>query len=302
MQSQILSTLSGVNQQSEATASDYFALLKPRVMSLVVFTGICGVLMAPGHIHPFLGFTAILCIAVGSGAAGCLNMWYDHDIDALMQRTRLRPIPQGRIHKDTALAFGVILSLGSVMILGVAVNWVASGLLAFTIFFYVVIYTMWLKRSTPQNIVIGGAAGALPPVIGWAAVSPSFAIEAWILFAIIFLWTPPHFWALALHKHQDYITAKVPMLPVTAGIEATKKQIVLYSWLLALGAMIPWGMGIATYRYGAISLFLNGIFILLAHQVRRSRESGTAMKLFGYSITYLFLLFLGLTLDHLFFS
>jgi heme o synthase len=301
MQSHTLSPLSGLSHESEATASDYFALLKPRVMSLVVFTGMCGLFMAPGHIHPLLGFVAILCIAVGSGAAGCLNMWYDHDIDAIMERTRTRPIPQGRIDKDTALAFGIILSLGSVMILGVAVNWIASGLLAFTIFFYMVIYTMWLKRSTPQNIVIGGAAGALPPVIGWYAVSPSFALEPWILFTIIFLWTPPHFWALALNKNQDYIDAKVPMLPVTAGLEVTKTHIVIYSWLLGLSALIPYGIGMASYHYGLVAGLLSGGFILLAHQVQGSKEGKTAMKLFGYSITYLFLLFLALTIDVLVF-
>lgn len=300
MQSQILPTLHGIYPQSEAMASDYFALLKPRVMSLVVFTGLCGLLMAPGHIHPFLGFVAILCIAVGSGAAGCLNMWYDHDIDAVMTRTRLRPIPRGCIHKDTALAFGIVLSLGAVMILGVAINWVAAGLLAFTIFFYMVIYTMWLKRSTPQNIVIGGAAGALPPVIGWAAVSPTLTFEPWILFAIIFLWTPPHFWALSLYKHEDYKAAKVPMLPVTSGLETTKKQIVLYSWLLGICALLPYALSMTSYYYGFAALVLNVIFIGLAYQVRYSNEMKSAIKLFAFSITYLFLLFLALTADGLF--
>jgi protoheme IX farnesyltransferase len=302
MQVQSIPTFSRSTPGSEAMASDYMALLKPRVMSLVIFTGLCGLLMAPGHIHPLLGFTAILCIAVGSGAAGCLNMWYDHDIDQIMERTRHRPIPSGRIQPEAALAFGIILSLGSIMILGVAVNWIAASLLAFTIFFYVVIYTVWLKRLTAQNIVIGGVAGAFPPVIGWLAVNPEGALEPWLLFAIIFLWTPPHFWALALNRYDDYRKAQVPMLPVTAGLESTRIQIVLYSWLLFGSALMPWILGMASYRYGMIASLLNVIFVVLAHYTHWSKNLRLAMKLFGFSITYLFLLFLSLTIDVVYFA
>jgi heme o synthase len=299
MQSQTYHSAAEIAHESEATASDYFALLKPRVMALVVFTGLCGLLMPQEQIHPILGFTAILCIAVGAGAAGCLNMWYDRDIDAIMTRTKTRPIPQGRISPDNALAFGLILSAGSVMILGVAINWLAAALLAFTIVFYVAIYTMWLKRWTPQNIVIGGAAGALPPVIGWAAASNSTPLEAWLLFAIIFLWTPPHFWALSLHRHEDYYKAQVPMLPITAGIQATKVQILLYSVLLTLTVMVPYWIDMATLFYGITALVLNVGFIVLAYQVYRASTTNVAMRLFGYSISYLFMIFLSLTIDHL---
>lgn len=278
---------------------DYIILLKPRVMSLVVFTALCGLLMAPGNIHPLLGIISILCITIGAGASGCLNMWYDRDIDLLMSRTKNRPIPQKRIKPANALAFGLILSIGSVIIMGTAINWLSASLLAFTIFFYAVIYSMWLKRSTPQNIVIGGAAGALPPVIGWAAVSNSTPMEAWILFAIIFLWTPPHFWALALYKNDDYVVAKIPMLPVVSGPLATKRQIVLYTLLLISATMTPVYLGTASIYYGAISGFLNILFLYLSLKVYYSNTPKQSMTLFWYSILYLFLIFTGLTIDKL---
>ena len=224
---------------------DYITLLKPRVMSLVIFTAFVGLVIAPVDIHPVIGFTALLCISVGAGAAGALNMRYDADIDRIMQRTRMRPIPAGRIPAGEALTFGTVLSIGSVAVLGLLVNWVAAGLLAFTIFFYVVIYTMWLKRLTPQNIVIGGAAGALPPVVGWAAATGSVSLESLVLFLIIFLWTPPHFWALSLYKADDYAKAGVPMLPVVAGHHETRRQIVIYSVILALSGLLPTLVGMA---------------------------------------------------------
>lgn len=281
------------------SVEDYWALLKPRVMSLVVFTGLCGLLMAPAHIHPILGLTAILCIAVGAGASGCLNMWFDRDIDALMVRTQDRPLPRGRIAPDNALAFGVVLAIGSVLVMGVGVGWIAAFWLAVTIAFYVFVYTIWLKRTTSQNIVIGGAAGALPPVIGWAAVTGTTPLEAWILFAIIFLWTPPHFWALSLYRHEDYRRARIPMLPVTAGIPATKRQIVFYSILLVLASVAPAGVGMTSWAYGVCALALGGGFFFLSLRVLWSDDSKTAMQLFGYSIFYLFLLFLIMTVDRL---
>ena len=223
----------------EARVSDYVALLKPRVMSLVVFTAFVGLLLAPGGINPFVGVVAIVCIAVGAGASGALNMWYDSDIDAVMSRTANRPIPAGRMDRDHALALGLVLSAFSVALLGLATNWLAAGLLAFTIFFYAVVYSMWLKRSTPQNIVIGGAAGAFPPMIGWAAVTGSVSIEPIVLFLIIFLWTPPHFWALALYKQGDYGAAGIPMLPNVAGESVTKTQILIYSVVLVAATLVP---------------------------------------------------------------
>lgn len=276
---------------------DYLALLKPRVMSLVVFTGLCGLLMAPGSLHPVLAFSAILSIAVGAGAAGCLNMWWDRDIDAIMSRTQKRPIPEGRIDPDSALAFGVILSFASVITMGVAIHWLAAGLLSLTILFYVLVYTMWLKRWTPQNIVIGGAAGAFPPVIGWAAVTGTVPLEAWILFGIIFLWTPPHFWALALHSHEDYARAKVPMLPVTAGIEATKRQIVFYTVLLVILSVVPAIIEMTSWVYGGCASLLGAGFLLLAWRVKCQEGSIPPLQLFAYSIFYLFALFLIMTVD-----
>jgi protoheme IX farnesyltransferase len=235
----------------DGDARDFFALLKPRVMSLVVFTALVGLLMAPGQIHPVIGFLAILAIAVGGGASGALNMWYDADIDQMMGRTAKRPIPAGRISAETTLAFGLFLSVFSVATLGLMVNWLSAGLLAFTIFFYAVIYTMWLKRLTPQNIVIGGAAGAFPPIIGWACVTNSISLESIALFAIIFLWTPAHFWALALFKSEDYGRAGVPMLPNVAGERTTKNQIVLYAVLTAVSGIVPTLMGFAGWSTGS---------------------------------------------------
>lgn len=283
--------------ESSENLNDYIALLKPRVMSLVVFTGLCGLLMAPGSIHPLIGFVAILCITVGAGASGCLNMWYDRDIDCLMARTKNRPLPQKRIHPDNALAFGLILSVASVLVMGVIVNWLCSALLAFTIFFYIVIYSMWLKRSTPQNIVIGGAAGALPPVIGWAAVTNSTPLEAWILFAIIFIWTPPHFWALALYRHQDYIAASIPMLPVIAGEKATKRQILWYSIALVIITLVPYVIGMTSLFFAGFAGGLGVVFLGFSAKVYVSSLPKDAMTLFAYSILYLFLIFLGITLD-----
>ena len=275
---------------------DYVALLKPRVMSLVVFTALVGMAVAPGHVNPVIGAAALLAIAVGAGAAGALNMWFDADIDRLMRRTAPRPIPAGRLAPGDALGFGLTLAVGSVTFLGLAANHLAAALLAFTIFFYVVIYTMWLKRRTPQNIVIGGAAGALPPVIGWAVVTNSVSLESLVLFAIIFLWTPPHFWALSLYRSEDYARAGVPMLPVVSGAAATKRQILIYSVILTLtAAIVPTAMGFATPAYGIVAALLGALFVWLAWQVYRMPESDTEMRparrLFAYSMLYLFLLF-----------
>lgn len=280
-----------------ATLRDYFTLLKPGVMSLVVFTGAAGVWMAPGHLHPFLQFITILCIALGSGAGAALNMWYDRDIDAIMARTAKRPIPSGRIAPDDVLALGVMLSIASVAILGLAVNLAAAGWLAFAIFFYAVIYTMLLKRSTPQNIVIGGLAGAFPALIGWVAVSPTPAIMPWLMVAIVFFWTPPHFWALALYRHSDYAKARVPMLPVTAGIPATKRQILIYSVLLVAISLSPLLAG-ASWAYGACAALLGANFLRHAVRVLRHDTPALAMRMFGFSIIYLFVLFAALLVDH----
>ncbi|QIO54198.1 protoheme IX farnesyltransferase [Rhizobium leguminosarum bv. trifolii] len=288
---------------SEASARDYFELLKPRVMSLVVFTAFAGLVLAPGHIHPVLGLIAILCIAVGAGASGALNMWYDADIDAIMSRTANRPIPAGRIAPSEALAFGLVLSGFSVVILGLAVNWLSAGILAFTIFFYAVVYTMWLKRSTPQNIVIGGAAGAFPPMIGWACVTNSVTIESTVLFLIIFLWTPAHFWALALFKMRDYEAVGVPMLPNVAGERVTKHQIVAYAVLTAVCAVLPSFLGFASLGYGLAAAALGAIFIYCSIAVWRMPDGDVKMipakKLFGFSIFYLFAVFSALMIDRL---
>ena len=287
---------------TEARAEDYFALLKPRVMSLVVFTALVGLLLAPGGINPVIGVIAILSIAIGAGASGALNMWYDADIDALMSRTANRPLPAGRLERDHALALGLILSVFSVVLLGLAANWLAAGLLAFTIFFYAVIYTMWLKRSTPQNIVIGGAAGSFPPMIGWAAVTGTVSLEACILFLIIFLWTPPHFWALALYKQGDYGAAGIPMLPNVAGERVTKLQILLYSLVLVAVTLTPPFFGMGGAVYSAVAVVTGASFIFLAWRLFRSAD-GSAMRkaartLFTYSLSYLFLIFLALITDH----
>src|SRR3984885_6154817 len=286
---------------SEAEVADYIALLKPRVMSLVIFTALVGLVIAPGHVHPVLAFTSILCIAVGAGASGALNMWYESDIDALMSRTANRPIPRGRVTRPEALAFGMTLAFFSVMTLGILVNWFAGGLLAFTIFFYVVIYTIALKRWTAQNIVIGGAAGALPPVVAWVAATGSLSGEPLLLFLIIFFWTPPHFWALALFRNDDYARAGVPMLPVVAGPDATRLQILLYTIVLVAVAFAPWPLGYFDAVYGIASLLLGGGMLVLAVNVYRLREgveaSRATKKLFAFSILYLFALFATLLLE-----
>jgi protoheme IX farnesyltransferase len=286
---------------SEAGVGDYLALLKPRVMSLVVFTAAVGLFLAPGHLHPVLAITSILCIAVGGGASGALNMALEGDIDALMTRTANRPIPRGRVTPGEAMAFGLTLAFFSVMTLGILVNWVAGALLAFTIFFYVVIYTMWLKRWTAQNIVIGGAAGALPPVVAWAAATGSLSVEPILLFLIIFFWTPPHFWALALFRNEDYTRAGVPMLPVVAGPDATRLQILLYTILLVAIAAAPWPLGYFDAVYGVASLILGAGMLWLAIDIYRHRIGSAALRatrrMFGFSILYLFALFAILLLE-----
>ena len=282
-------------QVSVATVGDYVSLLKPRVMSLVVFTALVGLVAAPGAIHPVLAFTALLCIAVGAGASGALNMWYDADIDALMTRTAGRPIPRRRIAPGEALGFGITLSGFSIVVLGLMVSWLAAALLAFTIFFYVVVYTMWLKRSTPQNIVIGGAAGALPPVIGWAAATGSVGLESLILFLVIFLWTPPHFWALALFKTDEYGKAGIPMMPNVAGVDSTKRQIFGYALVVALTAVAPALLGYASPAYGVAAAGLGAVFVWYAWKVlvmpESDRSMAAAKALFGYSLLYLFAIF-----------
>lgn len=286
---------------SEADVADYIALLKPRVMSLVIFTALVGLVIAPGHVHPVLAITSILCIAVGAGASGALNMALEGDIDAKMTRTANRPIPRGRITPPEAMAFGMTLAFFSVMTLGTLVNWIAGGLLAFTIFFYVVIYTMLLKRWTAQNIVIGGAAGALPPVVAWAAATGSLSVEPLLLFLIIFFWTPPHFWALALFRSDDYARAGVPMLPVVAGADATRLQILLYTIVLVAIAAAPWPLGYFDAVYGVASLVLGAVMLALAINVycrrERSRSLRANRKLFAFSILYLFALFATLLLE-----
>ena len=284
------------------SVSDYWALLKPRVMSLVIFTALAGMVAAPGTLHPILAVTALLCIAVGAGASGALNMWYDADIDARMARTSGRPIPQGRVSADEALTFGTILSFGSVLVLGLLVNWVAGVLLALTIAFYVFVYTMWLKRRTAQNIVIGGAAGAFPPMIGWAAVTGSVSLESIALFLIIFMWTPPHFWALALYRSDDYARVGVPMLPVVAGPDETRRQIWIYSLLLMPVTVLPWLLGTAGRVYLATAVVAGAVFLRAAWQVYTVREGDAAIRrarqLFGISIAYLFALFAVLLCEH----
>jgi protoheme IX farnesyltransferase len=280
-----------------ARVSDFVQLLKPRVMSLVVFSGLAGMVAAPGHLHPLLAAVAVLCIAVAAGAAGALNMWYDRDIDAIMSRTRNRPIPAGRVDPSEAAAFGVVLAIGSVGLMGLAVNWLAGGLLAVSILFYLFIYTMWLKRRTPQNIVIGGAAGAFPPMIGWAAVTGDLSLAPCMLFLLIFMWTPPHFWALALFRAGDYAKAGVPMLPVVAGARATKIQMLIYTLLLFPVALAPWALGIAGHLYGLAAVVLGALFILAALSVLADRTDRSAKRMFGFSILYLFLLFALIIVD-----
>ncbi len=283
---------------------DFWALTKPRVMSLVVFTALCGLLAAPESIHPVIGFTAILCIALGAGASGALNQWYEADIDAKMKRTEKRPLPDGRMAKQSALHFGIGLAAFSVLVMAVAVNYLSAAILAFSIFFYAVVYTVWLKRSTPQNIVIGGAAGAFPPLIGWAAVSGDVTIMPILLFAIIFLWTPPHFWALALFIKSDYGNAGVPMLPVVAGRRSTRNQILYYTVPMLFAAMMPFILGYVGILYGITAAVLNGIFLIFAvHVWRNDSDDSAAMqpekRLFAFSIAYLFILFAVLAADNM---
>lgn len=280
-----------------AELGDYMALMKPRVMSLVVFSGLAGLLAAPGDLHWLLSAVAVLAIASGAGAAGAINMWCDRDIDAVMERTRNRPIPLGRVDPDEALTFGVVLAFGSVLLMGIAVNFVAAGLLALSILFYVFVYTMWLKRRTPQNIVIGGAAGAFPPMIGWAAVTGTVGVESLVLFLLIFMWTPPHFWALALYRCGDYAAAGVPMLPVVSGKRETKRQIVIYTVLLAPVAVAPTLLGFAGWIYGAAAILLSAIFIAGAIAICRDDTDRSAKRTFGFSIFYLFALFGLLMID-----
>jgi protoheme IX farnesyltransferase len=281
---------------------DFLALTKPRVMTLVVFTGLCGMLAAPMPIHPILGFTAILCIALGAGAAGALNQWYEADLDAKMKRTQKRPLPAGRMDRQSALHFGVGLACFSLALMYFAINLAATLILAASILFYVFVYTIWLKRRTPQNIVIGGAAGAFPPLIGWAAATGDVALLPALLFALIFLWTPPHFWALALFVKTDYANAGVPMLPVVAGERSTRLQIGLYTLPMIGVAILPWPLGLVGALYGWSAVVLSAIFLGLAAQVAlRSSVAGDAMvpekRLFKYSILYLFLMFGALVVD-----
>jgi heme o synthase len=288
---------------SEASVGDFIALMKPRVMSLVVFTALVGLMVTPGYLHPVLGFAALLCITIGAGAAGALNMWYDADVDAVMRRTSRRPIPAGRVLPREALAFGVTLAIGSIAVLGLVANWLAAALLAFTIFFYVAVYTMWLKRATPQNIVIGGAAGAFPPMIGWAAATGTIGLESVLLFLIIFFWTPPHFWALSLWRVDEYARAGIPMLPVVAGRAETRRQILLYSIVLGPVGASPWLLGYAGLLY-AVTAIVGGaamIGLSLHIMIRGDEDQGlrAAKRLFGVSILYLFMLFAVLLIDDL---
>ena len=291
-----------------AELGDWIALLKPRVMTLVVFTGVIGLAIAPGHLHPVLAFTAVLCIAVAAGACGAINMWYDRDIDAVMRRTCNRPIPAGRIEPGAALGYGVTLALASVLVMGLAVNIAAASVLALSIAFYVFVYTIWLKRRTPQNIVIGGAAGAFPPVIGWAAVTGSVDLVPLVLFAIVFFWTPPHFWSLALFANADYQRAGVPMLPVVAGAKETRRQIVIYTLLLVPLSLLPWLIGFSGQVYGLAAIVLDAGFLVSVWRVATDRQDASGVSLTGdapakaafkYSILYLFALFAALAVDRL---
>jgi heme o synthase len=282
-----------------ASVADYVEILKPRVMSLVVFTGLVGLVLAPGHLHPVLAMVAVLCITIGAGAAGAINMWYERDIDRLMRRTAGRPLPTGRMAPGEALGFGTVLGVGAVMLMALAVNYVAAALLALTIGFYVFVYTIWLKRRTPQNIVIGGAAGAFPPMIGWAAVTGDVGWGAIALFAIIFFWTPPHFWALSLYRAGDYATAGVPMLPVVAGPAETKRQMLLYTLVLWPVALAPWLLGITGALYAAGALLLSAAFTGSAILVCRDATDRSARRMFAFSLLYLLLIFSLLLVDHL---
>jgi protoheme IX farnesyltransferase len=295
-------TIAGV-EISNATVGDYFALLKPRVMSLVLFTALAGLTVAPGGVHPLTAFTALLCIALGAGASGALNMAYDSDIDRVMSRTMARPIPRGVIGTGDAYAFGIVLAVASVTIMGLLVNYFAAALLAFTIAFYFFVYTAWLKRSTPQNIVIGGLAGSLPPGIGWAAVTGDLSLPPLVLVGIIFLWTPPHFWALSLYRTEDYARAHIPMLPVVSGKQETRKQILIYTVLLVIAGLLPSVLGFAGPLYLAVSALLGLVFLVQSIAVWRERDEvrePQARRLFGVSILYLFVLFAALIAESLF--
>ncbi|MBI36517.1 MAG: protoheme IX farnesyltransferase [Alphaproteobacteria bacterium] len=289
----------GTSSKLGASISDYFALLKPRVMSLVVFTGFAGLLVAPGNLEPLLALISILCIAISAGAAGAINMWYERDIDSLMERTCNRPIPAGRIAPNRALLFGVILNILPVLAMGILLNWVAASLLAFAAGFYIFVYTIWLKRRTPQNIVIGGAAGAIPPMIGWASVTGSVNLESLVLFLIIFMWTPPHFWALALYRDGDYAKAGIPMLPVVSGAKETRRQILIYTLLLVPLTFLPVAFETAGIFYGVVTAILGAYFMWLAIQIVRKGDERSAKRLFGFSILYLFALFAALIIDQI---
>ena len=281
----------------EASLEDYVVLLKPRVMSLVVFTGFVGLILAPESMHPVLAAVAVLCIAVGAGASGAINMWYDRDIDALMTRTRNRPLPAGRMAPGAALGFGIVLAVGSVSVMALAVNPLAGALLALTIAFYVFVYTIWLKRRTPQNIVIGGAAGAFPPMIGWAAATGEVTLGSIALFALIFIWTPPHFWALALYREGDYARAGVPMLPVVAGARETKKQILLYTVILVPVSLAPWALDVVGWTYCTIAVAFGAGFLALAVAIWFDDTDRWARRTFLFSIIYLFVLFAAMIAD-----
>ena len=300
-------SFAAAQQSSETTAGDYFQLMKPKVMSLVVFTGAAGLIAAPGSLDPVLAFASILAIALGSGAAGAINMWFDHDIDAVMARTASRPVPAGKVPREEALTLGLVVSALSVCLLAASAGLFAAALLAFAIFFYAVVYTQWLKRTTDQNIVIGGAAGAFPPTIGWAAATGNAPLDAWLMFAIIFLWTPPHFWALALAVNTDYTRAGVPMLTVTKGAKPTRRAVWFYSLLFIPVAVAPVLTGLGGWAYLAVSALGGAVFLLLALRILRSqagdedmsdRDRKTAMSLFGFSILYLFLIFAALIAEH----
>ncbi len=291
---------SGIHgETNESRISDFYALLKPRVMSLVVFSGFAGMWVAPGFnsLHPLLACIAMFCLAIGAGASGAINMWYERDIDAIMNRTKNRPLPLGRMHPDEALGFAVTLSLLSFMLMGLALNWVAAGLLAFANFFYVVIYTIWLKRRTPQNIVIGGAAGAFPPMIGWAAVTGDITLFPILMFMIIFMWTPPHFWALSLFANEDYKRANIPMMTVTAGARSTKIQMLVYTILLFPLPILPYFLGYAGIGYAIAATALGGFFVFTAVKVLFDNGLKSAKLMFGYSVFYLFAIFLALMID-----
>ena len=283
----------------ESRIGDYWALLKPRVMSLVVFSGFAGMWVAPGFrdTHPFLILVAIITLALGAGAAGAINMWYDRDIDQVMKRTKNRPVPAGRVEPSEALTFALFMTVAAVLTMGIALNWVAAGILAFATFFYAVIYTIWLKRSTPQNIVIGGAAGAFPPMIGWACITGDVTLLPLLLFALIFLWTPPHFWALSLFACEDYKKAGVPMLPAVAGEKITKWQMLLYTLILLPVTVAPSMLGLTGWIYGISAFILSGFFVFTAIRVLQDKTLKSARLMFGYSVFYLFAIFLALMID-----